>query len=92
MALSGPTDITNREYYEMPDFGMNLYELLSYLSGHTYNEETYEDMNKEISYFSIIENNEGKEDDAMECAAWGADRYTVSYSGANAFVECGYIF
>ena len=43
VALSGPTDITNREYYEMPDFGMNLYELFSYLSGHTYNEETYEE-------------------------------------------------
>ena len=43
VSLSGPTDITNREYYNMSDFGMNLYELFSWLSGHSYNEETYED-------------------------------------------------
>lgn len=43
VSYSGPTDITNQDYYTMEALAGQAYELFSKLSGFKYNEETYED-------------------------------------------------
>ena len=43
VSYSGPTDISNRDYYSMDALSGQAYDLFSKLSGFRYTEETYED-------------------------------------------------